>query len=125
VRAASQLAWATRAVAVYVVLTIGTVVALVVMTLVAPQWATADAWWHAVIVAVFAILLPVRLHAARRGSRRALTVVIVAAAVLVVVNLLEAALPTFPGWMRVEMVVTGGLMALVAIVALRARRGDR
>jgi hypothetical protein len=100
------------------------VAALVVMTLVAPWQATDEAWWHAVIVAVFAVLLPVRLRAARRGSRRALTVVAVAAAILVAVNLVEATLPAFPGWMRVEMVAIAGLMAVVGIVAVRVRRGE-
>jgi hypothetical protein len=124
VRRVPQLAWAARAVAVYVVLAIGTVAALVVITLVAPQQAGEEAWWHAVIVAVFAVLLPLRLRAARRGSARACTAVAVIAAVLVVVNLVEATLPAFPGWMRVEMVVIAGLMAVVGIVAVRVRRGE-
>jgi hypothetical protein len=111
-----------RAVGVYVVMAIGTVIALIVMSSSAPGLATDEAWGHAVVVAVFAVLLPLRLRAARR-SRRALRAVTVIAGVLVAVNVVEAVLPgVFPTWMRLEMVATAVLMVLVVFLAVRAGR---
>jgi len=85
----------------YAVIVLGTVVALAVLTGVAPRWAPPEAWGHAVVVAVFAALLPLRWRAARRGSARARRAVRIIAAVLLVVNLVEAFVPAFPLWMRV------------------------
>lgn len=114
---------ATWTVGAYVVVALGTVVALAVMAAAAPALATDEAWGHAVVVGAFAVLLPLRLLAARRGSRRALTAVTIIAGVLVVVNLVEAALPgVFPSWMRVEMVVIAALMVALAVLCVRARR---
>ncbi|WP_433274979.1 hypothetical protein ACQPZA_27025 [Pseudonocardia xinjiangensis] len=111
-----------RAVGVYVALTIGTLIALIVLTSSAPGLATDEAWGHAVVVAAFAVLLPLRLRAARR-SRRALQAVAVIAGVLVAVNVVEAALPgVFPAWMRLEMVATAVVMVLVAFLTVRAGR---
>jgi uncharacterized membrane protein len=71
---------------------------------------------------VFAVLLLVRLRAARRGDRRAHTAVGVIAVALVVVNVVEALVPGFfPGWMRIEMVGIAVLMAMVAYLVLRSR----
>ena len=113
---------ASWTVGAYVVVALGTVVALAVMAAAAPALATDEAWGHAVVVAVFAVLLPLRLLAARRGSRRALTAVTVIAGVLVVVNVVEAALPgVFPAWMRVEMVAVAALMVALAALCVRAR----
>jgi hypothetical protein len=120
----ADLAAASTVVRAYVVLTVVTVVALIMMSAVAPRLATADAWGHAVIVIVFVILLPLRIGAARKGSTRALRAVIIMAAVVFVVNVVEAALPhAFPGWMRIEMVVIAVLMALlVGLLTGRVRR---
>jgi hypothetical protein len=110
-----------RAVTVYVVVVAGTVVALAALSVLAPSLAPAEAWGHAVVVAVFAVLLPLRLRSARRGSGSALTAVVVIAAVLAVVNAVEASLAVFPGWMRVEMVGIAALMVVTGLVAARAR----
>lgn len=104
---------ASIAVRCYVGLTAATVAALIVMSAVAPQLATSDAWGHAVIVVIFAFMLPLRLRSARKGSTRAVRASIVIAAVLLLVNVVEAALPTFPGWMRAEMALIALLMLLV------------
>jgi hypothetical protein len=118
-----DLATASTVIRGYVVLTVATVLALIVMSVVAPRLATNDAWGHAVIVVVFVILLPLRMRAARKGSTRALRAVTVMAAVVLVVNAVEAALPAFPGWMRIEMVVIAVLMALlVALLTGRVHR---
>ncbi|MDR0346299.1 MAG: hypothetical protein LBI49_24895 [Nocardiopsaceae bacterium] len=123
-RRAADLATASTVVRAYVALTVATVAALVVMSAVAPRLATADAWGHAVIVVIFAILLPLRMRAARKGSTRALRAVTIMAVAVLVVNVVEAALPHgFPGWMRIEMVVTALLMALLAgLLTGRIRR---
>lgn len=109
-------------VGIYVALVVITLVVLAVLAGVAPAQATVDAWGHAMIVAVFAVLLPLRARSAVRGSAGALRAVGVIAAVLVAVNVVEALLPgAFPGWMRGEMAVIAVLMATLAVVALRRR----
>lgn len=111
-----------KLVAVYVVVAFATVAALAVLSGVDSGEVTQNAWVHAVIVGVFAVLLPVRLRAARGGSRRAMTAVGVVATVLLVVNIVEAVIPgLFPIWMRVEMVGIAVLMAAVAVSILRGR----
>lgn len=120
----ADLATASAVVRAYVALTVATVAALIVMSAAAPRLAASDAWGHTVIVAIFVILLPLRMRAARRGSTRALRAVTVMAAAVLVVNVVEAALPhAFPGWMRIEMVVIAALMALlVGLLTGRVRR---
>jgi len=119
----ADLAAASTVVRAYVVLTVATVAALIVMSAVAPRLATSNAWGHAVIVAIFAILLPLRMRAARKSSKRALRGVTVMAVAVLAVNVVEAALPQFPGWMRIEMAVIAVLMALLAgLLTGRVRR---
>jgi hypothetical protein len=91
---------------------------------------TPEAWVHAVIVAVFAVVLPLRLRAAREGRRSGLRALGIISGVLVLVNAVEAVIPgLFPGWMRVEMIGVAALMAvavlLVAQVAVAPRRDVR
>jgi len=110
----------------YVVLTIGTIIALIMMEAVAPHLATQEAWGHAVIVVLFAVLLPLRLRAARKGSADALRAVAIIASVLLAVNVVEAALPhAFPGWMRIEMAVIALLMAVLVTMVIRIIRRPR
>ena len=123
---AAGLQAASNLVRAYVVLTIGTIIALIVMGAVAPHLATQEAWGHAVIVVVFAVLLPLRLRAARKGSADALRAVAIIASVLLAVNVVEAALPhAFPGWMRIEMVVIAVLMAVLVSMLVRRIRQPR
>jgi hypothetical protein len=114
---------ATPLIAGYVAVVVATLVALAVLSGTDPSQATGDAWVHAVIIGVFAVLLPLRLRAARRGRPRAAGAVLVIAAVLVVVNLVEALIPAlFPTWMRIEMVGIAALMAAVVLILLPGRR---
>lgn len=71
------------------------------------------------IVAVFAVVLPLRLRSARAGNRGGLRAVGIISAVLFLVNVVEILIPGFlPAWMRIEMIGIAGLMALsVALVA--------
>jgi len=115
-----SLRTASRLVATYVCLTFATVVVLAVLASVAPEQATDEAWWHAVIVLVFAVLLPLRMRAARRGDEGALRAVTIIAVVLLLVNLVEAVLPgAFPTWMRIEMVVIVALMGWLSFLTGR------
>lgn len=115
--------WLSAAVGVYVAVTLGTIAALAVLSRAAPSLATEEAWGHAVIVAVLALVLLLRLRVARRGNSRALHAVRIIALVLLVVNIVEAALPdVFPPWMRVEMVGIAVLMLLVVALSRRSLR---
>jgi hypothetical protein len=105
---------------VYVGVVLATLVALGVLSAVAPALATEEAWVHAVIVAVFAVLLPLRLRSARSGSRGGLRAVGLIAAALFLVNVVEAVIPgLFPGWLRVVMVGIAVLMAAVVVLVVR------
>ncbi|MGH3425359.1 MAG: hypothetical protein ACRDO8_11550 [Nocardioidaceae bacterium] len=111
-----------RAVGAYVVVALGTVPALAVLSVAAPDLATPEAWGHAVIVGVLAIVLVFRAWAARNGSAAGLRAVTIIGCVLLVVNLVEAALPgAFPSWMRVEMLVIAALMLTLLVLTVRAR----
>jgi peptidoglycan/LPS O-acetylase OafA/YrhL len=109
----------------YVAIVLGTVVALAVLTVTAPAQATRDAWVHAVIVAVFAVLLPLRLRSARSRSRGGLRAVGLISAALFLVNVVEAMIPgLFPLWLRVVMVGIAVLMAAVVGLAIREALTD-
>lgn len=96
----------------YLVVVVCTLLTLGVLTVVAPAQATAEAWGHSLVVAVFAVLLPLRLRSARTGRRGAVRAVGLIAAALLVVNVVEALLPGFvPAWMQVQMVLVAALMA--------------
>lgn len=131
-RTAGALAQVKWLVGLYVVVVLGTLAALAVMGLAAPSLATSEAWGHAVIVAVFAIVLPLRARAALRGSSAALRALTIIGSVLAIVNLVEGAIPgAFPAWMRVEMLVIAVMMLALVVLSVRARRdaapfgGDR
>jgi peptidoglycan/LPS O-acetylase OafA/YrhL len=110
----------TTLVAIYVVLTIASVAVLVVLSAIGSPQATDAAWGHAVITALFCVLLPLRMRAARRGRPGAVRAVRIIALALLVVNAVEAALSsTFPFWMRLEMLAVVIIMALLAAVSSR------
>lgn len=79
---------------------------------------------HAVIVLIFAVLLPLRLRSAQRGSGGAVRATCLIAAVLLLANVIEALLPgLFPIWMRIESAVIALIMAgIVACIAVHAAR---
>lgn len=116
----------TSVVGAYVVIALGTVAVLGILSAAAPHLATRDAWVHAVIVAVFAVILPLRLRAARAGSVGALRAVGLISAALFLVNVVEALIPgLFPLWLRIEMIGIAVLMAGVILLVERERVGDR
>ena len=118
---ASPLNASATVVRVYVALTAATVLTLALLSLVAPDLATDHAWGHAIIVVVFAVLLPLRLRAAREGKRSGVRAVGLISGTLVAVNLVEGVLPGFfPTWMRVEMFCIAALMACNVLLVVRA-----
>ncbi len=99
---------------------IATLAALVVLSFTAPNQATSNAWGHAIVVSVFAVVLPLRLRTARTGRRRAIRAVGLISAVLFLVNVIEALIPGFvPLWMRVQMFVIAALMLVVVLEIIR------
>jgi hypothetical protein len=124
VSAQDRLRTIAALVGVYVAIVLGTIAALGILSATAPHLATKDAWVHAVIVAVFAVVLPLRLRAARSGSPGALRAVGIISAVLFLVNMIEALIPgLFPLWMRAEMIGIAVVMAAVTLLAVRERAG--
>lgn len=102
---------------------VATIVALVILSIAAPEQATSEAWGHAIVVALFAILLPLRARSARRGSPSALRAVGVIAAILLAVNVVEALIPGFvPLWMKIQMMVVAVVMDGLLWCVVRARR---
>jgi hypothetical protein len=112
------------AVGIYVAMVLATIATLGILAATAPHLATHDAWIHAVIVAGFAVVLPLRLRAARAGSSRALRAVGMIAAVLFLVNVIEAMIPgLFPFWMRAEMIAIAMVTAAVVVLVVQERAG--
>lgn len=112
------------AVGIYVAIVLGTVAALGILSATVPHLATRDAWVHAVIVAVFAVVLPLRLRAARAGSPGALRAVGIIAAVLFLVDVIEAMISgLFPLWMRAEMIGIAVVMLAVTLLVVGERAG--
>lgn len=119
---ASNLAGIATLLRIYLSIAVATIVVLLVLSLIASREAPADAWVHALIVAGFAALLPMRLRSARNGSIAALRAVGLIAATLFLVNVIEALLPGFvPVWMRCGMWVIAALMLGVIALVVRER----
>lgn len=116
----AELAYLARILWTYVVVVLATIGALIVMAVAAPHLATDHAWGHAVIVAIFAVLLPLRLRSARAGNRSGLRAVGIISATLLLVNVGELLIPGFvPGWMRIEMIGIAALMAASVVLVAK------
>ena len=123
-RAQERLRAIAVVVGAYVAIVLGTVATLGILSATAPHLATRDAWVHAVIVAVFAVVLPLRLRTARAGSPGALRAVGIISAVLFLVNVIEVLIPgLFPLWMRAEMIGIAVVMAAVMLLVFGERVG--
>jgi hypothetical protein len=107
-------------VSTYVAIVLCTLVGLSILSVTDPAQATRDAWVHALIVAVFAVLLPLRLRSSRTGGRNGLQAVGLISAALFLVNLVDVMIPgLFPGWLRVVMLGIAVLMAAVVGLVIR------
>lgn len=116
----TPLATAALIVRVYLAVVIATLVGLVVLSFAAPHQATSEAWGHAIVVSVFAVVLPLRLRKAQTGRRGAIRAVGLICAVLFLVNVVEALIPGFvPVWMRLEMCVVALLMLVIVLELIR------
>jgi hypothetical protein len=105
---------------VYLAVVVATLVILGVLSDTAPHQATSHAWGHAIVVSVFAIVLPLRLRSAQTGRRSAIRAVGLISAALFLANVIEALIPGFvPSWMRVEMYVVAALMLGVVLEVIR------
>jgi hypothetical protein len=81
-------------------------------------FATDEAWGHAIVVLVFAVLLVPAAARAARGSRGAYRRLLVVSIVIPVVSVVLVALPDLlPPWMRVEQAAYGVLLLVVAVLA--------
>ena len=110
----------------YAFVVAATLIALGILSLTDPRQATQSAWVHMVIVAAFAILLPLRVSSAVSGNVRALRAIGLVSAALLLVNAVEANLTeTFPLWMRVEMIGIAAAMAAVILLVVRIRVRSR
>jgi hypothetical protein len=104
----------------YLAVVVATLATLAVLAHTEPRLATTDAWGHAIVVAVFAIVLPLRLRRAQAGKRGAIRAVGLISSVLFLVNVAEALIPGFvPMWMRVDMVLVALLMIGVVLDVIR------
>ncbi|OFE16286.1 hypothetical protein BA895_19775 [Humibacillus sp. DSM 29435] len=118
--ASTPLPAAAAAIRVYLILVIATLVGLVILAFTASPQATSNAWGHAIVVAVFAVVLPLRLRSAQAGRRSAIQAVGLISAVLFLVNVIEALIPGFvPAWMRAQMYVVAVLMLVVVLDVVR------
>lgn len=118
--AATPLPAASLVIRVYLAVVVATLVGLVILSFTASPLATSNAWGHAIVVSVFAIVLPLRLRSAQTGRRSAIRAVGLIATVLFLVNIVEALIPGFvPVWMRAEMYVVAALMLVVVLDVIR------
>lgn len=113
----NELGIITRLARLYSVIALATIGALIVFSITKPSLVNKDAWVHAVIVGVFAFILPLRARAASSGKQSALRAIGIISAVLFLVNIVEALLPNvMPAWIRVIMFVIAAIM--ICIVGL-------
>lgn len=111
---------AAVAVRIYLAVVIATLLGLAVLSSAGSHQATSNAWGHAIVVSVFAVVLPLRLRSARTRRRSAIRAVGLIAAVLFLVNVTEALIPGFvPAWMRAQMYVVAALMLVVVLDVIR------
>lgn len=105
---------------IYLAVVMATFVTLAALALTAPRLATSNAWGHAIVVGVFAIVLPLRLRRAQTAKRGAIRAVGFISAILFLANVVEALIPGFvSAWMRVEMVLVALLMLGVVLDVIR------
>lgn len=118
--ASTPLPVSAVAIRFYLTVVVATLVGLTVLSFTAADQATSNAWGHAIVVSVFAVVLPLRLRSAQTGRRSAIRAVGLIASVLLLVNIVEALLPGFvPFWMRVQMGVVAALMLVVVLEVIR------
>jgi hypothetical protein len=115
----SKLPLVRQLIVVYAALSVATVLALVVVTVVAPDHVTPQAWVRGVIVAGTSFLTLRFAAGAVRGEPRALLRLRIILAVLCVAVAGVLAFLPLPGWVVAEQVVCAVLLFVAAVLALR------
>lgn len=106
----------SRLIAVYMALSVLTVVALLVLTFVAPSFVNTQAWVRGVIIAVMSVVTFVIARRAAAGSPQALLRLRIIVLVLLVALVLVLFLLPLPLWMVVEQAACGVILAVVAVL---------
>jgi hypothetical protein len=122
-RAAGSHAPAFRAVlwlvGAYAVLSILTVVAIAILSGIAPELVSPQAWVRGIIIAVTSILTFAFARGAAQGSARALLRLRIVVAILLVAVVAVLFFLPLPAWMIVEQAVCGALLLATAILIFR------
>ncbi|MGV9678741.1 hypothetical protein ACWDSJ_25955 [Nocardia sp. NPDC003482] len=112
----------TRLTAAYTLLSAATVVALLILSALAPDLVTDQAWVRGVIVAATSLLTYAFARRAERGEPRALLRLRIVVTVLVIAFAAVLIFLPLPGWMVVEQVIGLALLVVIAGLVFRGRR---
>jgi hypothetical protein len=108
-----------RLVGAYLILSVLTVVALVVLSATAPSLVTNEAWGRGIILAGTSLLTYGFAKRAAKGSSRALRGLRVVVVILLVSVVGVLFLLPLPWWMRIEQAVCGALLLATAVLTFR------
>lgn len=117
--AAAPLRTAERLVRGYVVVSLVTVVALLILTLLAPRDVTIEAWVRGVIVAGTSLLTLLFARRARSGGAKALLRLRIIVVVLIVAVLGVLFFLPLPLWMVIEQALCGVILVATATQIFR------
>jgi hypothetical protein len=115
-----SLSWARGLVGAYLILSCLTVAALAVLSAVAPDRVSPQAWVRGVIVAATSVLTLLFANGAVAGRPRALLRLRIVLVILVVAVAGVLFFLALPGWMVIEQAVCGVLLLAAAIAAFAA-----
>ena len=106
----------------YLALSCLTVVAVIVLSIVAPSFVTIQAWVRSIIIAATSVLTYLFAVRAARGDERALLRLRIVVTILLVAVILVLFFLPLPLWMVVEQAVCGALLLATAIIIFRVKR---
>jgi hypothetical protein len=115
-----SLSWARGFVAAYLILSALAVAALAVLSALAPEQVSPQAWVRGVIVAATSVLTLLFANGAAKGRPRALLRLRIVLVILVVAVAGVLFFLTLPAWMAIEQAVCGALLLAAAIAAFVA-----
>ncbi len=103
----------------YAVLSILTVVAIIIFSIVAPHLVSPEAWVRGIIIAATSILTFVFARRAATGAPRALLRLRIVVAILLVAVVAVLFFLPLPLWMVIEQAVCGALLLATALIIFR------
>jgi hypothetical protein len=103
----------------YAALSLLTVVAIIILTIVAPHLVSPQAWVRGIIIAATSILTFAFARRAAQGSPRALLRLRVVVAILLVAVVAVLFFLPLPLWMVIEQAVCGALLLATALIIFR------